>query len=133
VGSGLPETPVDGAVTVNGFSAVVRPNVTGIPLTPAPAGLHLNPAAYQEPASGSWGNARRDSITGPNQFSLNASMSRTIRMKDKYTLDMQIAANNLLNHVTYASWQSSITSSQFGLPTTANSMRDISASLRFRF
>ena len=133
VGSGLPETPVDGAVTVNGFSAVVRPNVTGIPLTPAPAGLHLNPAAYQAPASGSWGNARRDSITGPNQFSLNASMSRTIRIKDKYTIDMQIAANNLLNHVTYTSWQSSITSSQFGLPSSANSMRDISASLRFRF
>ncbi len=132
LGSGTPETPIDGAVTVNGFSAVVRPDVTGIPLTPAPAGLHVNPAAFTAPQSG-WGNARRDSITGPNQFSLSASMARTIRMKDKYTVDIQIAANNLLNHVTYSSWQSSITSSQFGLPVGANSMRDINASLRFRF
>jgi len=133
LGSGTPETPVDSAVTVNGFSAVVRPDVTGIPLTPAPPGLHVNPAAFTAPQSG-WGNARRDSITGPNLFGLSASMARTIRMKDKYTVDIQIAANNLLNHVTYSSWQTSITNvSQFGLPVGANSMRDINASVRFRF
>lgn len=132
-GSGTPETPVDSAVTVVGYSASVRPDVTGAPLYSAPAGLHLNPAAYKPPNSGYWGDARRNSITGPNKFSMSATMSRSFRMKDKYSLDLTLAAANVLNHVVYSRWQSSITNTQFGLPTSANSMRDINASLRMRF
>jgi hypothetical protein len=132
-GTGLPETPIDSALEVAGYGAFVRPNVTGVSLYAAPVGYYLNPAAYTPPPTGQWGNARRDSITGPNQFSLNATMQRTFRMKDKYTLDLTLTAANALNHVTYTSWQRSITSSQFGLPATANSMRDLNASLRMRF
>lgn len=132
-GSGLPETPSYAATTIAGFTSTVRPNVTGASLYAAPSGRHLNPDAYTAPGSGTWGNARRSSITGPNQFTLNASMQRTFRVKDKYTMDLQFSAANLLNHVTYSGWQRSINSTQFGLPTSANSMRDINASLRMRF
>jgi hypothetical protein len=130
-GTGLPETPIDTALVVAGYSASVRPNVV-VPTAPALPGAYLNINAYAAPL-GQWGNARRDSITGPNQFSLNATMQRTFRMKDKYTLDLTLTAANALNHVTYTSWQRSITSKQFGLPATANSMRDLNASLRMRF
>ncbi len=133
VGSGLPETPIDSTVAVAGYSAFVRPNVTGAPLYAAPPGLFLNPAAYTTPAAGQWGDARRDSITGPSQFSMTASMLRTFRVKEKYTLDLSLAATNPLNHVTYSSWRTATTSTQFGLPAATTGMRDINSSLRVRF
>jgi hypothetical protein len=99
----------------------------------APAGLFLNPAAYAAPAAGQWGNARRGGITGPNQFSLNAAMVRTFRLDAKVNLDMQIAATNTFNHVSYTSWIPNINSTQFGLPAAANPMRSVQTSLRLRF
>jgi hypothetical protein len=133
VGTGLPQTPIDSSVAVAGYSAFVRPNVTGVPLYAPPAGLFLNPAAYAAPPAGQWGNARRDGITGPAQFSLNAAMVRTFRLDAKVNLDAQIAAMNVLNHVAYTSWISNIDSTQFGLPAAANAMRSIQTSLRLRF
>jgi hypothetical protein len=40
---------------------------------------------------------------------------------------------NVLNHVTYTSWDTVLGSAQFGLPTAANAMRSMQATLRFRF
>jgi hypothetical protein len=60
-------------------------------------------------------------------------MVRTFRMPYKMNLDLQIAASNLLNHVTYSNWQNSITNTQFGLPAAANAMRSLEISLRLRF
>jgi trimeric autotransporter adhesin len=132
-GTGMPQTPIDSSVVVSGYSAFVRPNVTGAPLYAPPAGLFLNPAAYATPTPGQWGNARRDGITGPNQFSLNAAMVRTFRLDAKVNLDIQIAATNTLNHVSYTSWIPNINSTQFGLPAAANAMRSVQTSLRLRF
>jgi hypothetical protein len=120
-------------VVVAGYSAFVRPNVTGAPLYVAPPGLFLNPAAYASPTAGQWGNARRDGIMGPSQFSLNAAMVRTFRLDTKVSLDMQIAATNALNHVSYTGWIPNINSTQFGLAAAANAMRSVQTSLRLRF
>jgi len=132
-GSGMPQTPIDSSVVVAGYSAFVRPDVTGAPLYAAPAGLFLNPAAFSPPIAGQWGNARRDGITGPNQFSLNAAMVRTFRIDAKVNLDVQVAATNALNHVSYTGWIPNINSTQFGLPAAANAMRSLQTSLRLRF
>jgi hypothetical protein len=132
-GTGLPETPLEGAVLVAGYTAAVRPNVTGASLYGGTNGAALNRGAYTAPASGQWGNARRDSITGPGQFSLDTTLTRTFRLPDKLSLDAQIVAANALNHVTYASWVTNVNSTQFGLPTTANAMRTVQTSLRLRF
>jgi hypothetical protein len=132
-GSGLPQTPLDTSVVVSGYSAFVRPDVTGAPLYDAPAGRFLNPAAFAAPLLGQWGNARRNSITGPGQFSLNAAMVRTFRLKNKLNLDVQVAAKNALNHVVFSGWVPNINSTQFGLPAAANSMRSVQTALRLRF
>lgn len=132
-GSGLPQTPIDSSIVVSGFSAFVRPSITGESIYAAPPGLFLNPGAYKAPPLGQWGNARRNSITGPSQFSLDAAMVRTFRLRSKVNLDLQFAASNVLNHVTYSAWQNSITSTQFGLPAAANAMRSLQTSLRLRF
>jgi hypothetical protein len=110
----------------------IRPDYTGAPLYAAPAGLFLNPAAVAAPALGHWGNAGRNSITGPDMFSLNASMGRTFRLSDRSSADVRFDATNALNHVTYGSWIAT-TSGQFGLPTNPSAMRTMQGSLRVRF
>jgi hypothetical protein len=98
--------------------------------------LHLNPSAYATPAPGQWGNAGRNSITGPSQFVLNASMGRTFRLGDRLNADLRIDAANALNHVVYTSWITTVNSAQFGLPNPANPanpMRSVQTTLRVRF
>ncbi len=133
-GSGLPETPILPLPTSGtGYIGALRPDYTGAPLYAAPSGLFLNPAAYTLPLPGEWGNAGRNTITGPAQFSLNASMGRTFRLNDRLNLDLRIDSQNALNHVAFTSWNTTVTSAQFGLAAAANSMRSLQTTLRLRF
>ena len=133
-GSGLPETPTIPLPTSGtGFTGALRPDYTGAPLYNPPAGLFLNPAAYSTPLPGQWGNAGRNTINGPAQFSLNASLGRTFRVNDRLNLDLRLDSANALNHVVFNSWNTTVTSAQFGLPTSANNMRSVQTTLRLRF
>jgi hypothetical protein len=133
-GSGLPLSPVYlSPVQGTGVTGTIRPNYTGASLYDPPPGFYLNPAAVTAPTPGQWGNAGRNSITGPNQFSLNASLSRTFRFRDRYNADLRIDATNALNHVTFPSWNVVANSAQFGLPPGANPMRSLQTTLRVRF
>ena len=132
-GSGLPVTPVYfAAVGGTGVIGSLRPDVTGI-VSDAPAGSYANAGAFAVPAPGQWGNAPRNSITGPRTFSMDASVARTFRVNTRLNLDWRIDATNVLNRVTYAGVNALITSPQFGLPNRANEMRKIRTSLRMRF
>jgi len=133
-GSGLPVTPYTAALLGGtGAQGSVRPNLTGVSVYAAPAGLALNPAAFATPPSGQFGNARRNSITGPSQFSMDFAMSRTFRLHDHWNLDLQIKANNVLNHVAFGSYVANIQSTQFGLPTSPNNMRTLQMTARLRY
>jgi hypothetical protein len=133
-GSGLPLTPVYPALSGGtGLTGYLRPQVTGAPLYAAPSGLFLNPAAFAAPLPGQWGNAGRNSITGPAQFVLGASLGRTFQLSDRFSLDLRVDANNALNHVTYPSWNTTVTGALFGLPPFANPMRSMQTTVRVRF
>jgi hypothetical protein len=133
-GAGLPETPIYLAATPGtGVTGSIRPNVTGASIHKAAAGLFLNPAAYTAPTAGQWGNAARDSITGPGQFTLNASLARTFRLKDHFNLDARIDSTNLLNHVVFSSWNTIVNGTTFGEPASANAMRSLQTTLRLRY
>jgi hypothetical protein len=132
-GSGLPVTPVYfAAVGGTGVIGSLRPDLTGI-ANDAPTGAYANSDAFAPPAPGRWGNAPRNSITGPRTFSLDASVARTFRVNNRLNLDWRIEATNVLNRVTYAGVNALMTSPQFGLPNRTNEMRKIRTSLRVRF
>ncbi|MDQ1410403.1 MAG: hypothetical protein QOJ41_2138, partial [Acidobacteriaceae bacterium] len=133
-GSGLPQTPTYlAAVPGTGVTGSIRPDYTGAPIYATSSGLSLNPAAYTAPLSGQWGNAGRNSIIGPAQFTFNASMARAFRLNGRFNLDLRIDSTNLLNHATFTGWNTTVSSTQFGLPMAANPMRSIQTSLRLRF
>lgn len=134
VGSGRPETPIYlAAVPGTGVTGSIRPNLTGAPIYGHTGGYFLNSAAYTAPLPGQWGDAGRDSITGPGQLTLNTSFARTILLRDPMNLDVRVDSNNVLNHVVFTTWNSTINSSTFGLPTSANTMRTLQTTLRLRF
>ena len=86
-----------------------------------------------------------NSITGPNTFTFNASLARTFRLKDRYNLDLRVDSTNLLNHVVFTSWNTTLNpasnpsinpalnSPLFGLPAAANAMRSLQTTMRLRF
>src|SRR5439155_21643368 len=114
-GSGLPQTPVYfAAVPGTGITGNLRPDVTGASIDAAPPGLFLNPAAFRVPAAGQWGNAGRNSIVGPGQFALNASLGRSFRLNDRYNVHLRMDASNVLNPVTFKGWNTMLTSALFG-------------------
>jgi hypothetical protein len=134
VGSGMPETPVYlAAVPGTGFTGTIRPNLSGVPIYLSTAGVHLNAAAYTAPAAGQWGTAGRDSITGPGQFSLDSSLERTFRPSTKFNLIARVDATNVLNHAVFTGWITTVNSTQFGVPVSANAMRSLQTTVRLRF
>jgi Carboxypeptidase regulatory-like domain len=148
-GSGLPQTPVYlAAVNGTGVTGSIRPDRTTSPIYAGSSGHFLNPAAYATPQPGQWGTAGRDSIVGPGQFTFNASLARTFRIEKRYNLDIRVDSTNLLNHVVYSSWDTTLNpisnpgsnsifttelNPLFGLPTAANAMRSMQVTARLRF
>jgi trimeric autotransporter adhesin len=134
IGTGLPETPVYlAAVPGTGFTGTIRPNPTGAKIPLSNGNQHLNPAAYTAPLTGLWGTAGRNSITGPDQASLDTSINRTFRPTPRFFLDFKVASTNMLNHPVFTGWNTTVNSTQFGLPLSPNAMRSLETSLRLRF
>jgi hypothetical protein len=137
VGSGLPETPVilnnRSVAGGTGVTGTLRADVTGLDVAATLPGLAFNPAAFAAPTAGTWGNAGRNILRGPSQFSLNGSAGRVFRIDEHRSFDLRFDSNNLLNHVVFTSWNSTLGSQQFGLPAGVNAMRSFTVNLRFRF
>jgi len=133
-GSGLPLTPVYlTSLAGTGLTGSLRADYTGAPIDAAPDGYYANPAAFVLPRAGEWGNAARNSITGPPLFSLNAGVTRTFTLGGRWSMDWRLDATNVLNTVTYSGLNTIVSSPQFGLPNRANAMRKLLSSLRVRF
>jgi hypothetical protein len=145
-GSGLPETPIFLAtLSGTGATGLLRPDRTSAPLYAGSGGHFLNAAAFAAPQLGQFGNAGRDSITGPGVFTFNASVSRTFRVTKKYNLDVRVDSTNPLNHPVYTNYYTTINPSTgtgltpqqnsplFGEPASVNPMRSLQTTARLRF
>ena len=134
-GSGLPETPIilQRVATGTGVTGTVRADYVGGSLEPTLSGYGFNIDAFAKPLPGQWGDAGRGIITGPVQLNLNASAGRVFRIGERRSIDIRYDATNVLNHVTYTSWNTTLGNAQFGLPVSANAMRSMQLTLRIRF
>ncbi len=134
IATGTPQTPIVlRPIAGTGVTGSLRPDYTGAPLYDAPGGFFLNPAAFTPPTPGRWGNAGRNTITGPSQFVMNASLGRTLRSNERVSFDVRLDAMNALNSVNYSRWNTIAGNTQFGLPTGANAMRTVQLTARMRF
>ncbi|MEN6601015.1 MAG: TonB-dependent receptor, partial [Bryobacteraceae bacterium] len=135
--SGTPLTATAGGTRSvtggTGVSGSVRADATGLPIDATSTSPYFNTAAFTQPAAGSWGDAGRNTIPGPTTFSLNASLGRSFPVGERRNIELRMEATNLLNRVTITSFGTTVGSSIFGIANSAAAMRQMSASLRFRF
>jgi hypothetical protein len=130
-GSGLPLTAtVVGDIAGIGTTATERAQATGLPVTSGPG--FFNTAAFAIPLAGTFGNAGRNTIPGPDSFSMNANMSRTFQLKERKSLEIQINSTNILNHPVPTSFGTQVGTSTYGILTGVNGMRTVQGTIRFR-
>lgn len=97
---------------------VRRPNVvTGVNTYMRSGRLLLNPAAFSVPAPGTFGNFRRNDLTGPNLGQLDITMGKNFHVTERAGLEFRAEFYNILNHPNFAN-PGTVRLNQ-GLPTSA--------------
>jgi hypothetical protein len=119
-----------------------RPDrVPGASLTAGGGSLRewFNPGAFATPNAvagypcGVFGNASRNSISGPGTIQNNMSLSKTVQMGDTRSMEIRATASNVFNTVQYSGVGTSVTLPTFGQVTSAGPMRSFNFMARFRF
>jgi hypothetical protein len=115
----------------------LRPDATGVesslPKSERTWQRFFNTAAFAIP-SGTFGNAGRNTITGPGSISLNLSVRKSIQLDERNRrLDFSWQVQNLLNHPNWGGVSSTVNALNFGQVTSVRGMRSMSMNLRVRF
>jgi hypothetical protein len=136
--TGSPFTPrVVGAFTdvARGTNGTLRANYTGAPIGISDPGVKLffNTAAFTVPAPGQFGNARRNMIYGPGMVDFDFSLSKNVTIRDIQGFNIQLNANNFLNHPHFTAIDTNLNSPTYGQITGVGGMRKITLSARYRF
>ena len=85
------------------------------------------------PSGSLFGDAGRNIIEGPGQFSLNMALSKTIQIKETRALELRVQATNVFNNVVFSAINTTVNSQTFGEVTSVGSMRKLTMVARFRF
>jgi hypothetical protein len=94
----------------------------------------FNTTAFVAPASGAYGNVRRNSINGPNAFTFDAAISRKFPVKERTEVQLRLDAFNVLNHPNLSIPTASVNNSNFGKILSQNGDgRTFQAALKFVF
>jgi hypothetical protein len=98
-----------------------RPNlVPGVPIyaTNQTISHWFNPAAFQAPANGTWGNLGRYIANGPGYYEIDSSLQKRFAVTERIALNFRAAAFNLFNHPIFANPSGNSSSSGFGRITS---------------
>jgi hypothetical protein len=88
------------------------------------------------PALGTMGNARRRFFSGPGLENLDATVSRTVGLRDGQALEFRAEAFNVFNHAQFfgpASVEGNISSTTFGAAVSAMPPRLAQVAMKYRF
>ncbi len=109
-----------------------RADATGLPIE---GGLYFNPLAFAVPAADTYGNAGRNTITGPGMISLNVGLARSFRIGDDFRRQImfRLDSQNVTNTVNISGIGTVVNSSNYGLATSAAGMRQVTLSVRVGF
>src|SRR5882762_3967369 len=104
---------------------------------------YFNPAAFAQPAPGTYGNLMRNSLTGPHFWKADLAVSRQLAVASTHTVELRLEAFNLFNtfnwgvpgtELTAGGWQAKFNSGTFGRITTqAGARRIIQLGIKYAF
>jgi hypothetical protein len=143
IASGLPFTPriLNDISDVNrGTNGTLRPDlVSGQSINLPDPGRNewFNTAAFMEPSVGPngqpYGDARRNSITGPGSLVFDMAMTKVVPLKDNRSLEFRATAANIFNRPQFTSIDTNLNSPTAGQVIGVGAMRTIQLIARFRF
>lgn len=94
----------------------------------------FNTAAFALPKPGTFGNAGRNTITGPGSVLFNMSATKDVRIGDNgKSLSLIWQVNNIFNKPNFTGLGTVVNAGNFGRITGVQAMRSMNLSLRFRF
>jgi hypothetical protein len=138
ISSGFPRTAYVGTDRSNTGGGQDRPDATGLdPTLPGDQqsiARWFNTDAYVLQPLGSFGNAARNTFTGPGITNVDASIIRNFRMTASKTLQFRLEAFNVLNNPIWNDPNTTLTSPLYGtINTTRRPMREMQLALKFVF
>ncbi len=111
--SGVPFTPVIQSSVANAIDpglapsiaagSLLYPNLVGTPGVSNPSpGQWFNPAAFANPANGTFGNLGRNTLVGPGYSNVNLSIAKQFNLHwEGVKLEIRADAYDLFNHINY--------------------------------
>jgi hypothetical protein len=122
----------DTALAVTNGVGSERADATGESVTEGSG--FFNSAAFTVPAVGTFGDAGRNTIPGPDLVSVNLSFGRSFQFgESRKRLEIRFETTNSLNQVNYTNVNTVVNSITYGAPTAVSAMRTSSLVARFRF
>jgi hypothetical protein len=95
---------------------------------------YLNPAAFTQPASGTFGNHVRASIAGPAIWTINLAVSRLVPVTASHNLEIRLESFNLLNHFNWGVPVTNLAQATFGrIQTQATDPRIMQFGVKYSF
>ncbi len=111
--SGVPFTPVIQSSVSGGIDPGLTPSfAAGSYLYPEQVGdptvshrshaMWFNPAAFANPAVGTFGNTHRNTLVGPGFANVNLSLAKEFPIHEAIALEIRADAFNMFNHINWA-------------------------------
>jgi hypothetical protein len=120
-------------------SGVWRPDLVGEPTVPHPtADAWLNPAAFSIPQNSDgtyrYGNLGRNTLPGPGYFTVDAALTKDIRVGGARRLQIRWEVFNVTNHPSFSLPNAELGSADFGtIRSTVSTPRQMQFGVKFLF
>ena len=121
--------------TSTGTTADQRPNQVLSSPYAANKGINqwFNPAAFVQPAIGTYGTMGRANVLGPGSIRIDMGLTRKFQVGEGRTLEFRAEAFNLPNHVNPGIPVTTLTDQLFGRILSANDPQVMQMALRYVF
>jgi hypothetical protein len=93
----------------------------------------LNPAAFVQPALGTYGTLGAKNIRGPGSINIDMGLTRTFRLREKQSIQFRAEAFNMPNHVNPGNPNLTLTDSNFGRILSAADGRTMQMAVKYVF
>ncbi len=134
--SGTPMTFSYSATSLNTPGNSQRANITG-PISVlgniGPGQKWFDTAPFSIPAAATFGNAGRNTMSGPGYWNLDLSLSKKFYFTERFKAEMRAEAFNLTNTPHFNNPSASLDSTAFGTVTSAFGERQVQLGVKFLF
>jgi hypothetical protein len=96
--------------------------------------VYFDTSDFGQPAGARFGNSGRNSVRGPGVFDLDSGLKRSLKLGDRYGLELQAEAFNVTNTPQFSNPSATVGSASLGtITSTSGNNRRVRLSARIIF